>query len=71
MISLFPYVNTDILFAGLFILGHVFLFEKLNDSFKGSSVLRWVFASLIFGIAQSIRSVMLYYYIFLIGFWFL
>jgi len=71
LISLFPYVNTDILFAGLFILGHIFLFEKLNDSFKGSSVLRWVFASLIFGIAQSIRSVMLYYYIFLIGFWFL
>ncbi len=71
LISLFPYVNTDILFAGLFILGHIFLFEKLNDSSKGSSVLRWVFASLIFGIAQSIRSVMLYYYIFLIGFWFL
>ena len=71
LISLFPYVNTDILFAGLFILGHIFLFERLNDSSKGSSVLRWVFASLIFGIAQSIRSVMLYYYIFLIGFWFL
>lgn len=70
-ISLYPYINTDILFVGLFIMGHFILLDSLKESSTGGSVLRWVCVSVIFGLAQSIRSVMLYYYIFLIGFWFL
>lgn len=67
LISLFPYVNTDILFAGIFIVGHI-IFYRISNNTRNSKLSDWILLALIFGIAQSVRSVMLYYFIFLIMF---